>query len=217
LESTKNRRSVGRHGNKHVYVRYPQVSGSHTTRAFDCPENQSPPVHAGGPFVGGRTDDDPIAGYFAPPWLHAPKFQPRAISQCWRPRRVAYRRGRYGDPNACQNPASAARHLQKILHESRDFIVLGKAAAQFVSDIYCHLSRPALGGVEGDKSFGVGILLAPSARPSRPPKSSSTAYATPQGQAPAPGVEKTAQRAGAAMATTGRRHAIHTQLCLDRS
>jgi hypothetical protein len=30
LESTENRRSVGRHGNQHVYVRYPQVSGSVT-------------------------------------------------------------------------------------------------------------------------------------------------------------------------------------------
>jgi hypothetical protein len=28
LESTENRRSVGRHGNQHVYVRDPQVSGS---------------------------------------------------------------------------------------------------------------------------------------------------------------------------------------------
>jgi hypothetical protein len=27
LESTENRRSIGRHGNQHVYVRYPQVSG----------------------------------------------------------------------------------------------------------------------------------------------------------------------------------------------
>jgi hypothetical protein len=27
LESAENRRSVGRHGNQHVYVRYPQVSG----------------------------------------------------------------------------------------------------------------------------------------------------------------------------------------------
>jgi hypothetical protein len=28
LESTQDRRSAGRHGNQHVYVRYPQVSGS---------------------------------------------------------------------------------------------------------------------------------------------------------------------------------------------
>ena len=28
LESTENRRSLGRHGNQHVYVRHPQVSGS---------------------------------------------------------------------------------------------------------------------------------------------------------------------------------------------
>ena len=28
LESTEDRRSVGRHGNQHVYVRHPQVSGS---------------------------------------------------------------------------------------------------------------------------------------------------------------------------------------------
>src|SRR5882757_6788530 len=28
LESTENRRSLGRHGNQHVHVRYPQVSGS---------------------------------------------------------------------------------------------------------------------------------------------------------------------------------------------
>jgi hypothetical protein len=27
LESTKNRRSAGRHGNQYVYVRYPQISG----------------------------------------------------------------------------------------------------------------------------------------------------------------------------------------------
>ena len=31
LESTENRRSVGRHGNQHVYVRHPQVSGSVTS------------------------------------------------------------------------------------------------------------------------------------------------------------------------------------------
>jgi hypothetical protein len=31
LESTENRRSVGRHGNQHVYVRDPQVSGSDTS------------------------------------------------------------------------------------------------------------------------------------------------------------------------------------------
>ena len=30
LESTENRGSAGRHGNQHVYVRYPQVSGSNT-------------------------------------------------------------------------------------------------------------------------------------------------------------------------------------------
>jgi hypothetical protein len=38
LESTKNRRSAGRHGNQHVYVRDPQVSGS---RIYTS--------HAGGP------------------------------------------------------------------------------------------------------------------------------------------------------------------------
>ena len=31
LESTENRRSLGRHGNQHVYVRDPQVSGSVTS------------------------------------------------------------------------------------------------------------------------------------------------------------------------------------------
>ena len=31
LENTENRRSVGRHGNQHVYVRDPQVSGSDTS------------------------------------------------------------------------------------------------------------------------------------------------------------------------------------------
>jgi hypothetical protein len=31
LESTENRRSIGRHGNQHVYVRHPQVSGRVTS------------------------------------------------------------------------------------------------------------------------------------------------------------------------------------------
>ena len=33
LESTENRRSLGRHGNQHVYVRDPQVSGSSIFRS----------------------------------------------------------------------------------------------------------------------------------------------------------------------------------------
>src|SRR6266536_53228 len=56
------------------------------------------------------------------------------------------------------NPVLAPASLHELLHRKWHLVVLGKAPSQLVGDIYRHVARPSLGGVEGDDARGMAIL-----------------------------------------------------------
>jgi hypothetical protein len=56
------------------------------------------------------------------------------------------------------HPSAPVGRFQELENRFRYLVVLNVAAAQFVRDVHGHVTRPALGGVEGDDPDRIFIL-----------------------------------------------------------